>query len=526
MIVAFLSSVSDFLRQSDITAEDIQLWVSIIAIAAITYQSNSIRLHNISQWINQKRPGLKWVAIAIPISLTILVAFNYFYYSRTPGSWIHRWDIFHSAMNSRYFDELGYFKLYECTVLLGSDSIDSLREVERIRDLSTLTYIDTQDLFQTSDCQSRFTKARLASFVADIEFWNELMPNRWESLLLDKGYNGTPYYTFIYQKLIGEQPFSVALITNLAFLDILFIGLAFYAIFRSYGAKVAFFAFLFFCVNFPNRFVHMGGSILRFDYLALLVLGVYALKGKRFALSGSLMALASLIRVFPVLFAIGFGFKMLADSLQSRKIGAHYIRFFAGFGITILLGFLISLSLAGIEGWTNFFENSIQHNVNTAGFRIGLKHLFMIGGNMFGSDGFVSFAQKTQIFNFHLASYILTLALFTWPLFKMIKKINVVNFTIIFGTLSFYLLFASTRYYYSILVLLFLLIVNQKAITRRQNYWIWSVLLLISAVTYVVRQFNNFDPFIYNLHFSGLTGIFFVFLLSVLAATDKDTLAR
>lgn len=526
MIVALLNSVSDFLRESNIAAEDIQLWVSIIAVGALAFLLNATRLHNISRWINQNRPGLKWVGIATAIAISVLVAFNYFYYSRTPGSWIHRWDIFHSSMNSRYFDELGYFKLYECTLVLGSDSVEPLREIESMRDLSTLTYIDTKDLFQTSDCQSRFSETRLASFMGDITFWNELMPNRWERLLKDKGYNGTPFYTIIYRNLIGQQPFSVKQITNLAFLDILFIGLAFYTVFRSYGVKVTFFAFLFFAVNFPNRFVHMGGSILRFDYLALLILGICALKSKRYALSASLMALATMIRVFPVLFAIGVGFKMLAEGLQNRKIAPNHLRFFAGFGMTILLGVLISLPVDGLKGWTNFFENSLQHNVNTAGFRIGLRHLFMIGGNMFGSGGFISFAQKTEIFNTHLASYTLTLALITWPFLRMVKRMNTVSFTVIFGTLSFYLLFASTRYYYSILVLLFLLIPDVRSMTRLHNYWVWIFLFMTSTVTFVAYRFNNFDPFIYNLLFSSLLGLFFVFLLTLLSATDQPLVAN
>jgi len=518
-LATLLHNIAVFISQFQISAEDIQLWVALLTAGILAITLGAGRL---ARWIKRPSPALKTLGTAAAILLAVLVAYTYFYYSRTPGSWIHRWDIFHSSMNSRYFKELGYFELYECTLTLGSSSISSLDGVERIRDLNTLDYVDAETVIQTSDCAARFSEQRRSEFIRDLEFWDELMPGRWQALLQDKGYNGTPFYTFLYQRLIGRQPFEVSQITALALVDVFMLAIAFAGVLRAYGPRVALFSFLFFGVNFPNRFVHMGGAILRFDYIVLLILAICALKLKKPGLSGALIALSSMSRVFPFLFAVGFGIKAAVGWFKTRKISSDTVWFFAWFAATLLIAFLVSLSIGGIEAWTQFLANSIEHNQNTAGFRIGFRHLFMVGGNLFGPEGFTYFEEKTQIFNSHLVSYFLAITLMVIALAWIGDRIDAVNFTILFGMLSFYLLFASTRYYYSILVLLFLFVTDKRFWTNRKNTWLWLFLFLVSAATYIAWQFNNFEPFIYNTFISALLGIGSILIIAVLHLSLPD----
>ncbi|HLD93849.1 MAG TPA: hypothetical protein VI703_06570, partial [Anaerolineales bacterium] len=231
-LATLLHNIAVFISQFQISAEDIQLWVALLTAGILAITLGAGRL---ARWIKRPSPALKTLGTAAAILLAVLVAYTYFYYSRTPGSWIHRWDIFHSSMNSRYFKELGYFELYECTLTLGSSSISSLDGVERIRDLNTLDYVDAETVIQTSDCAARFSEQRRSEFIRDLEFWDELMPGRWQALLQDKGYNGTPFYTFLYQRLIGRQPFEVSQITALALVDVFMLAIAFAGVLRAYG---------------------------------------------------------------------------------------------------------------------------------------------------------------------------------------------------------------------------------------------------------------------------------------------------
>lgn len=516
MILALFNSVSGFLRESDISAEDIQLWISIIAIVAIAYKLYSDRLPNVPQWTKPNGIGLKWVGIAIAIALTIVTAFNYFYYSRTPGSWINNWDVFHSTISTRYFDELGYYKLYECTVTLGSKSVENLAELTRVRDLRTHNFVSAPEIIQASDCESVFSESRQSDFIRDIEFWNDRIPNRWSSVLRDKGYNGSPFYTLMYQGLIGNEGFTPQGITWLASIDIFLIGLSFFVVFRTYGFRVAFLAFLFFTVNFPNKFENMGGAILRFDYISLLILGFCALKKQKHVLAGALFAVSNIIRVFPIVFIAGFGLKMIYEFIGSKRIAPKYYQFFLSFGIVFLLAFLLSLTVGGLEAWSDFGQNVLLHNKNTASLRIGLKHLFMLGGNLSGPEGFVSYAEKTQIFNLHSASYFLTLLLFFFPVLTLLPKLSAKNISILLGTLAFFLLFGSTRYYYSVLVIMFLFDTDSNEIDDSLNEWIWLLLFVGTAITYLAWQQNSYQAYIYNTFISGLLAVFFILVLRAL----------
>ena len=62
----------------------------------------------------------------------------------------------------------------------------------------------------------------------------------------------------------------------------------------------------------------MGGSILRFDYVAALAVALAAIKRERWGVAGALMAWATMVRIFPIVFAGGIFLKILADLVATR----------------------------------------------------------------------------------------------------------------------------------------------------------------------------------------------------------------
>ena len=459
--------------------------------------------------------------LTIVLVVTALVSgINYFYLSRAHGSWLHRWDMFHTVMSARYFDELGYTGLYECSFVLDATTNQQYGDVKEIRDLKTRAYRTTKGLVDRSDCESRFTPARREAFVEDLQFWNSISPKgRWAKLFRDKGYNGTPFHMVLAKLCFTAGPLTQSRLTLVALADVVLILLAFLFVVRGFGIRVALVAFIFFCVCFPNRFIHMGGSAFRYSYLTTLVIGICMLRQQRFGTAGILLALSGLDRMLPFLFAFGVVVKAVYDSIMTQSIRVEYRRFCVGFLATCAIGVGISVIVNGVHAWPEFFDNMRTHNVATASYRVGFSHLFMFTGNLAELAGVAPLAVKSEQFRSLIVPYLLCVTGLMVALAVVVRRLDVWRFSIVLGVLALFLLFNLTRYYYSILVLLVLLPTGgpQRVWTRGS----WLLLFLMTGVTYIANALTLSSAFVYNTVFSTLLLIYFLYLLSVLVFVDR-----
>ena len=463
-------------------------------------------------------------ARAIDMALVLLALFagvNYFYGLRSGGSWLQRWDLYHTVMSARFFDELRYDGLYECTYVIGGEETGEFVGATVGRDLRDNQMVEMRDLAASSGCDERFTPERREAFVRDVRFWRSIVPDeRWRLMFKDKGYNGTPYVTVLSQALFAHGELSAGRLRTTALLDVLLMLLAFVIVARVFGLRAALVAFVFFCVCYPNRFSHMGGSVFRFSYVAYLLVAAAMIKRGRLGVAGVLIALAGMERMFPFLFAVGVFVRIVADVIGDRRLAPEYRRFTIGFATTVAVCFGLSVVVNGFETWAGFFHNMQTHGKQTAAFRIGLRHLFMFGGNMFGPDGFLSFAEKEVLFRSRLLPYaLLAVALFV-PLVARVRRLSLLTFTIVFGALSFFVLLYATRYYYSVLVLLMLVELPRARVANA------FLLFLISAIAYGIAAINPFRSFLYNTLFSSLLLGYFVFLLTALWYETTPAFAR
>lgn len=480
---------------------------AMILIVARTLRRSELSAEQRAAWHQRLGVGL--------LAVSAVAALNYFYVSRS-RQFLHRWDLFHTVMTTRYFEELGYTKLYECAYVFDQRGPNRLRDVKRIRDLETLRHKSTRHLVEQSDCEKRFTPERRASFLRDLEFFYRLTPSRakWKRVLGDKGYNGTPLYTAVVRALVGGGELSLTRLHLLALLDVVLILFAFFLLYRFVDPVVALGALIFFCVNFPNRFTHMGGSILRFDYVVFLILAVVALRRSRYGLAGALVALSGMERGFPVLFAVGLFVKAIYDLVSTRRVARRYLWFFGAFVATAVICFGISLTTSGFDSWQGFVDNIRLHTSRSAGFRIGFRHMFMMDGNLTGPDGFLSFEAKAALFASRTTLYYALVIAFLAPLALVVRRVSDVTFGVVFFLLSFFLLMVATRYYYSVLVLVLLL--DYDLLRERWYAGVWLLAFLMSVVAYGVYFGDAFAPFLYNTLFTSMLCVFFAYLLGAL----------
>ena len=91
----------------------------------------------------------------------------------------------------------------------------------------------------------------------------------------------------------------------LSLIDPLLLLLTTAVVWRTFGVQPALLMVILLGTHMTMSHSHLKGALLRTDWVASLVLAVCALKAKRPALSGALLAYSAMLRVFPLLFAAG-----------------------------------------------------------------------------------------------------------------------------------------------------------------------------------------------------------------------------
>jgi hypothetical protein len=228
---------------------------------------------------------------------------------------VHYWDAFHYFVGAKYLPELGYTRLYEATWTAGRE-LGAFAGIDRIRDLPTYQVRDTASI-DTAAVRARFTEARWHAFKGDLLFFGPRIPD-WRRLLLDHGFNDPPPRAALLHALVRRAPATPVTLTALVAIDYVLIAAALWAARRAFGPVAGALGAAFFLLSFFGRFDFIGGSILRWDWIAALVAGTAALARGAGVSAGLLLGYAALARLFPVLFLVPLAIKWI----QARRAHA------------------------------------------------------------------------------------------------------------------------------------------------------------------------------------------------------------
>jgi hypothetical protein len=328
----------------------------------------------------------KWV---YTIALILCAAFAFYLYlglgpqfhSTTPERIMNPHDFFHYYVGSKYHREVGYFNLYDCALIADWETRKSIKPKWVIRDLRTYGYRAAELIArQPQHCKAAFTDERWESFKYDVAYLSRLMvPNRWNLVLKDKGYNATPVWNRFASTLTNLIPMSSRPgLYGLLGLDYLYTIVLFVVVGVTFGWRQSLLVVLFWGVNFMSSPGFVKGSVSRLDWLACLVIAFCLLRRGRYAGAGALAGLATTLRVFPVLFFVGLACKGLWSLFRTRRIPREYLRFLVGFVVVVvLLVGLTSLTQLDRARWVDFTEKIQGHDKQIAGYRVGFKYAML-----------------------------------------------------------------------------------------------------------------------------------------------------
>jgi hypothetical protein len=272
---------------------------------------------------------------------------------------VHEHDAFHYYVGARYFRELGYTQLYRCA--LAADLEAGLDPGPRLRDLETNRLLPaTTQLDAARACKARFEPERWQAFARDLDWFRaRLAPRDWQQIREDHGFNGSPVW-LLAGGLAARAAGGASALPWLAALDPLLLLATWFGVTSAFGWRVAAIAAVFWGTNGFAGFDWTGGSLLRQDWLAALLLGIACLRRERPLLGGALLATSALLRVFPALLIAGVVAARALAALRARSMAP--LRGLAPFaaGVALAVALLVPLATvqSGVAAWSGFAANS------------------------------------------------------------------------------------------------------------------------------------------------------------------------
>ncbi|MEW6746186.1 MAG: hypothetical protein AB1486_25885 [Planctomycetota bacterium] len=306
------------------------------------------------------------------------------------SSWQHLWDTYHYYVGAKYFAELGYDGLYDAAILADAENghAAEVRELV-VRDLRS-NELKTAEaaIVDAAHLRERFSEERWRGFLRDIAYFRgrfERQPGQlWGRVHQDHGFNATPTWCLAGGFLARTGGASDARLALLCGIDFVLLAIAGYLIGRTFGGEVLLVAAAYWGTNQFNPYPWTSASLLRYDWLLMAVAGICLLKRQQHLAGGAALAVASLLRLFPVLLLVAVAVReaLRMWAVRSLRPSRDFVRF--SFGALLLIALLLPLSTwasgRGSRVWREFQENCRLHLQTPSMNTVGLVSLLSTQG--------------------------------------------------------------------------------------------------------------------------------------------------
>jgi hypothetical protein len=297
-------------------------------------------------------------------------------------SYIQVHEHYHYYLGAKYFPELRYARLYQCTAI--ADVEDDAHTSNRwIRNLATnVLEEDRVVVADPSACKRYFSAERWQAFKRDVAWFRaHRSPEQWNLALVDHGYNATPVWGIAGTLLTNTGPASDAQILTLALLDPVLLVVMWGFVWWAFGWRPMCVALIWWGTNYPARYFWTGGAFLRADWLALSAIGVSLVKRGRMTGGGFALTCATLLRIFPGLIIAGLALKAATHVWRTRQLTLTPEHKAFALGCVLALALFLPLSAVvvadrpsdGVEVWREFVTNSRKHLATPLTNNMGLK---------------------------------------------------------------------------------------------------------------------------------------------------------
>lgn len=458
------------------------------------------------------------------------------FYSRGHDEWTfaHYLDLRQYYTTAKYFRELGYRGIYEADVATYLEDHPERREAIQnvpMRDLHSLKMSSpAKQADRIRAIKSKFTPERWEAIKEDNRWFRDAMGNsHWLEMLCDFGGNATPVWITIAHFLFSATPPSNTGFTLLGLLDLALLSGMFFAVWRCFGARTALVVMTVFGANdFIMYGTNWGGATLRHDWLAYIGYGACALRKERYALGGALLALSTMIRVFPAMSLIGAALpavlRVIEQSTRERKLPnlrtlleqeKPTVRLVLGAAVAVVAALGFSMLVLSPGAWPDCLKKISQLSADNHPASIALRSL--IGG-----------WEDSQASNIRarLPLFLAATALYV-ALVGIAARSRRMDQAALLGMILVPVLLYPANYYIHFVFLLPMLATERKPTDASPlpatltDAGVWLTLLFMCAGQYFTVMISDL-----GLHFYFETVVLFTMLTVLLGLLVKDDLVR
>ncbi len=476
-----------------------------LLIAATTALILLLRHYRVA-WTCHRRRRL--AVLALLAAFATVNYLNYFaFHGHGQRVFVHLHDVAHYYLGAKYYAELGYTDLYTAMLRAEAEVYDDRFKAIEARDLATYERLHIRSLLERSEpVKAAFSAERWADFRHDVSYFRDRLDRHYGKVLLDHGFNPTPVWAMLGGALANRVPAGSATgILLLTLLDPLLLALAFAAVGWAFGVETTLLAVIHFCVVFGATFGWTGGAFGRYLWFFAVVAGLACLHRRRFLPAGALLALATMLRIFPVFLVVPLALKAAVAVWQRRALPHRYSRFFASFGATVVVLLALTALLPRSLGhWIEFRANMQQHLANISPNVVGLTEALALRR---GADDQVTAGEFEALKARRQRIYRVQLAVVLLPLLLLAARLAPRHTDLAASALGLPLLYVGlslAAYYYAFLIVLLLV---HRATPGRL-----ALVFAVEAAPYALMPFEDRDAVLFV--YRGLLLAFLFFAVS------------
>lgn len=186
----------------------------------------------------------------------------------------------------------------------------------------------------------------------------------WAKIHVDHGFNGTPVWLIAGWTLANASPTTGRSVIVLSLVDWLLLAIMWGFVWRAFGWRTMCVALVFWGTNYPGHFGWTGGSFLRQDWLAALLIGLCLLRMERPMAAGFMITTAALLRIYPGFVFIAIALQAAVAILSEKRLylAPAHVRGAIGALLVIVVVVPSSRLITGdLSLWSDFFANLELH---------------------------------------------------------------------------------------------------------------------------------------------------------------------
>jgi hypothetical protein len=334
----------------------VRILLGILAVGLLVYDLRLAQSDRSGMLLRSRN-----LALGVLVAVTCASAYGFFVWRHSAGVQMH--EFYHYYLNAKYFPELGYFDLYDCSVaaLAVEQRMPKRVVIRDLRRFLATKEVDTRRI--GSRCGERFSPERWRDFRTDIRYFDSaFLPGRWAKVLMDQGYNASPVWGLIGRPVASLVPATDAWMRALGRVDLVILCFSFAFVGWAFGFRVLCVAALVWAVNPLSRYGWIGDAFLRYAWFAAFVIGICLLRKQRHFSAGVLLATASLLRLFPAFFIAVYALGVLRRRLRGEAMGVGFRRFVAG---AVLASVVLTLMAIPVSGRGPTVLSEFASNIST-----------------------------------------------------------------------------------------------------------------------------------------------------------------